>query len=138
MHFTPTYLDVGYDRMILSEQDGDGRWDDDYHRELMALGLCDVNDLEDQVREYRQHARQAYWDTCGALASNLPLKHHSTEWAARKALDVVNDWDDGGNLLTVSFIKPHHPFDPPAELQDLYAPAALTMPPGWTPECYTH
>ena len=34
MHFTPTYLDVGYDRLELAEQDGPGRYDDDYHREL--------------------------------------------------------------------------------------------------------
>ena len=32
------------------------RWDDDYHRELMDAGLVDVNDLEDQRREYRRHA----------------------------------------------------------------------------------
>ena len=48
MHFTPTYLDVGFDEMLLAEQDGPGRWDDDYHRYLMRLGLVDRNDLEDQ------------------------------------------------------------------------------------------
>ena len=26
-------------------------------------GLCDRIDLMDQVREYREHAPQAYWDT---------------------------------------------------------------------------
>ena len=41
MHFTPTYLDVGFQEMILAEQDGPGRYDDDYHRWLMAEGLCD-------------------------------------------------------------------------------------------------
>lgn len=30
MHFTPPYLDVGFDRMQLAEQDGPGRYDDDY------------------------------------------------------------------------------------------------------------
>ncbi|HUT18297.1 MAG TPA: sulfatase-like hydrolase/transferase, partial [Anaerolineae bacterium] len=34
MHFTPAYLDVGFDRMQLAEQDGPGRYDDDYHRWL--------------------------------------------------------------------------------------------------------
>ncbi|GMW02309.1 MAG: arylsulfatase [Candidatus Hydrogenedentota bacterium] len=138
MHFTPTYLDVGYDRMYLSEQDGDGRWDDDYHRELMKLGLVDINDLEDQVREFRAHARPEYMPRCGAIPSNLPLKHHSTEWAGRKALDLMDEWTGGGNLLTVSFIKPHHPFDPPPELEGLYDPAKVTLPPGWTPECFEH
>ena len=39
MHYTPTYLDVGFQEMMLAEQDGPGRWDDDYHRYLMRLGL---------------------------------------------------------------------------------------------------
>ena len=29
MHYTPTYSDVGFQEMELSEQDGPGRWDDD-------------------------------------------------------------------------------------------------------------
>ena len=37
MHFTPTYLDVGFDEMELAEQCGAGRWDDDYHRYLRDL-----------------------------------------------------------------------------------------------------
>src|SRR5258706_6862802 len=48
MHFSPTYLDVGFAEMELSEQDGPGRWDDDYHRYLRQFGLMDANDLEDQ------------------------------------------------------------------------------------------
>jgi len=81
MHFTPTYLDVGFDELLLAEQDGPGRWDDDYHRYLMQQGLVDRNDLEDQlVNEYRKSARKEYWDTFGALVSNLPEEHHSTTW----------------------------------------------------------
>jgi arylsulfatase A-like enzyme len=72
MHFAPTYLDVGFSELVLAEQDGPGRWDDDYHRYLMRHGLVDRNDLEDQlVREYRGYAPKEYWDTCGALVSNL-------------------------------------------------------------------
>jgi arylsulfatase A-like enzyme len=31
-----------------------------------------------------------------------------------------------------SFVKPHHPFDPPAPWDTMYDPAALTILPGWT------
>ena len=48
MHFTPTYLDVGFAQMALAEQDGPGRYDDDYHRWLQAVGLCDRLDLTDE------------------------------------------------------------------------------------------
>ncbi len=137
MHFTPTYLDVGYDEMTLAEQDGPGRWDDDYHRYLREQGLVDRNDLEDQlVREYRPHASQQYWDTFGALVSNLPEKHHSTTWTADRAVETLQSWSaDQSHLLMVGFIKPHHPFDPPAPWNEMYDPDELTLLPGWTSEC---
>ena len=138
MHFTPTYLDLGFDRMFLCEQDGPGRWDDDYHRALRREGLVDLNDLEDQRSEYRRQARPEYWEHFGALPSNLPRAWHSTEWIAGQALPLLEEWTPGGNLLMAGFVKPHHPFDPPEELADLYDPGAIAIPPGWTPACFAH
>ena len=138
MHFTPTYLDVGFAEMRLCEQDGPGRWDDDYHRDLREAGLVDWNDLEDQRREYRARARQVYWDTFGALPSNLPEEYHATTWTGQRAVDVLRGWKGGGNLLMAGFVKPHHPFDPPGEWAEAYDPDKLTLLPGWTPECFEH
>jgi arylsulfatase len=139
MHFTPTYLDVGFDELLLAEQDGPGRWDDDYHRYLMRLGLLDRNDLEDQRSEYRQKAGPAYWDTFGAMVSNLPEAHHSTTWIAERAMEAVRSWDAQSScLLMVGFIKPHHPFDPPAPWHAMYEPPKLSILPGWTQEPLGH
>ncbi len=137
MHFTPTYLDVGFDELILAEQNGPGRWDDDYHRYLKEHDLVDRNDLEDQLtRDYRPHTPQKYWDTCGAMVSNLPEKHHSTTWTAEQAVQTLESWTpDEPNLLMVGFIKPHHPFDPPAPWDKTYDPEKLSLLPGWTTEC---
>ncbi|GAB3450795.1 sulfatase family protein [Actinophytocola sediminis] len=133
MHFTPTYLDVGYDHMALAEQHGPGRYEDDYHRELVVAGLAPLTDLYDQEREFRAQAPPSYWDTYGSGRSNLPQEWHSTTWIGRRARRVLAGWSDaGGQLLHVSFIKPHHPFDPPAGWDDAYDPAALTPLPGWT------
>lgn len=136
MHFTPTYLDLGFEEMVLSEQNGPGRWDDDYHRELRRLGLVDRNDLEDQLREYRKEARPEYWKTLGALASNLPLEHHATQWTGDRAVETLEGWGASGHLLMVGFIKPHHPFDPPKAWCDAYNPDRLTLLPGWTEQCF--
>jgi len=135
MHFTPTYLDLGFDELVLSEQNGPGRWDDDYHRELRRHGLVDRNDLEDQEREYRDKARPEYWETFGALPSNLPREFHSTQWAGDRAAETIQGWGASGNLLMVGFIKPHHPFDPPKEWCDAYDPEKLAILPGWTDTC---
>ena len=135
MHFTPTYLDVGFDDMVLAEQDGPGRWDDDYHRDLKRLNLVDAVDIIDQRSEYRQHAADEYWRTFGAVASDLPAEHHSTSWIGSHALAAVDDWNRGTpNLLMVGFIKPHHPHDPPAPWSEMYDPETLTLLPGWTEE----
>jgi arylsulfatase A-like enzyme len=133
MHFTPTYLDVGYDHMTLAEQHGPGRYDDDYHRELRAEGLAPVVDLLDQEEHLRGAAPDGYWASYGTGPSDLPEEWHSTTWIGDRALDELKGWTgDGGQLLHVSFVKPHHPFDPPAPWDQMYDPDDLTLLPGWT------
>ena len=135
MHFTPTYLDVGFSRMKLAEQDGSGRYVDDYHAWLMQNGLIDGLDAIDQIHEYRHRAPPDYWDTFGAQVSDLDEERHSTTWIAEQALAEISSWKPGNrHLLMVGFIKPHHPFDPPANWADMYDPAALRLPGGWIDE----
>jgi arylsulfatase len=132
MHLTPTYLDVGFQQMILAEQDGPGRFEDDYHRELMQHGLVDSLDIIDQRKEYRDRASQEYWDTFGAEATTLPEEWHSTTWIGDRAAEELSQWSPGSNCAMVSFIKPHHPFDPPQRWLDMYDSEKLTILPGWT------
>jgi arylsulfatase len=134
MHFTPTYLDVGFDELQLAEQDGPGRFDDDYHRYLKSLDMIDALDIQDQRSEYRAKAASDYWDTFGAQASNLPEAHHSTTWTAEQALRTLERWTPSGNLLMVGFIKPHHPFDPPVPWDSRYNPETTSLLPGWMDE----
>ncbi len=135
MHFAPTYLDVGFSEMELAEQDGPGRWDDDYHRYLRRLGLVDANDLEDQRAEYRRHARRSYWENVGALPSNLDEAHYSTTWIGDRAVETLEKWDrHSPALLMVGFIKPHHPFDPPQPWAHQYDPDRISLLPGWVAE----
>lgn len=135
MHFTPTYQDVGFDRMILSEQNGQGRFEDEYHSYLKDCGLIDSLDLTDQVEEYRNKAEKEYYEHFGALESDLDCEHHSTSWITRQALSQIKGWDsEGGNLLMAGYIKPHHPFDPPAPYSTMYDPEKLTLLDGYTAE----
>ncbi len=136
MHFTPTYLDVGFQEMELAEQCGLGRYDDDYHTYLRENGMADIVDLIDQVDKYRVDATAEYWDSHGAIASDLDQKDFTTQWIADRALSTVENWGDGGNMLMVGFIKPHHPFDPPKPWCDMYDPAKLALPDGWQEQCF--
>ena len=133
MHFTPTYLDVGFSRMKLAEQDGSGRYVDDYHAWLMDNDLIDGLDAIDQIPEFRRRAPADYWESLGAQVSELDEEQHSTTWIAEQALAEIAAWRPGNrHLLMVGFIKPHHPFDPPAKWAHRYDPAALQLPGGWT------
>ena len=135
MHCTPTCLDIGFERMTLAEQDGGGRFEDDYHRFLEQEGLTDEIDRMDQVRAFRERAPQEYWDTLGAMESNLDEAHHSTTWIADRAVEELDRWTGTERqLLMVGFIKPHHPFDPPAPWSGMYDPEGLTLPSGWIPD----
>lgn len=134
MHFTPAYQDVGFDTMVLCEQNGHGRYEDDYHAWLMEEGLTDRLDLTDQTGR-RETASPSYFQRFGAFPSDLDCRHHSTSWITRQALLQLDDWNpDGGNLLMVGYVKPHHPFDPPAPYSELYDPCRLSLLPGYTPQ----
>lgn len=133
MHFTPAYLDLGFGEMELAEQDGPGRLVDDYHRYLKKLGLVDSVDLIDQEQRFRKQAPEEYWKTFGAGRSNLPEEHHGTTWIGNRAVESLARWKpETPELLMVGFIKPHHPFDPPAPWDAMYDPDRLAVLPGWT------
>lgn len=135
MHMTPVYHDVGYSKMVLAEQNGEGRYEDDYHTYLMENDLIDSIDLTDQVDSIRQKALPKYYDHFGAFESDLSVEHHSTSWITRQAIADINEWnEDGGNLLMVGYIKPHHPFDPPHPYSEMYDPSRLTILDGYTPQ----
>lgn len=132
MHFTPTYLDIGFENMILAEQDGDGRFEDDYHTWLMENGLHDDFDIIDQRGEYRRHANQEYFDGFGVQEYQLPDECHSTEWIHSRACEQIEKWDSsGGNMMMIGYIKPHHPFDPPKKYAELYNPDNIRLLEGY-------
>lgn len=131
MHFRPTYLDVGFAEMRLAEQCGPGRLEDDYHRGLQAAGLVDTEDWIDQVKEFRDLAPTLYWERLGAVESSLPEKWHSTTWIGDQAVSSLGEWGSEPELLMVSFIKPHHPFDPPKRWLDFYRERRIDLLPGW-------
>lgn len=95
-------------------------------------------DLYDQRPEYRSRAPRRYWDTLGAQPSNLPEEWYSTTWIGNRAVKEIDDWKDHEELLFVSFIKPHHPFDAPIRWSDMYDPSSLHLLSGWLEEVPDH
>lgn len=131
MHTNPSDLNVGYTKVTLAEQTEPGRYEDDYHKVLQSKGLTDRIDEYDQVLKIRERAPESYWNSFGAMESTLSEQDHSTNWIGDQAIDAVRQWKGDKNLLTLSFIKPHHPFDPPYPWSTMYNPEKLQLLPGW-------
>lgn len=126
MHFWPVYRSLGFERMRLAEQNGPGWKIDDYHSEyLAAKGLVDQWDLWDQQMPYRDQAPPEYWKTFGARASELAEEDYHTTWITDETIRYIEEDDDRPFFIWTSYIKPHHPFDPPRPWDEMYNPAEL-------------
>ncbi len=134
MHFYPPYARYGFDHMALAEQDGEGRESDDYHsRYLHERNLRDRWDEWDQIPSLRQEAPTQYWENFGATTSTLSKEHYHTTWVGEQSARCIQEQDRPFFIWT-SFIKPHHPFDPPVPYDTMYDPSEVYLPPpqsGW-------
>ena len=135
MHMNPTYQDIGFSEMKLAEQNGIGRFEDDYHKWLMEQGKIDRFDLHHQSGIFHMDDVTHLNDMCQCSESDLPLEFYSTEWITRNAEEELSHWEDGKPaMLMVGYISPHHPFDPPAPYSKMYDPYKIHLLPGYTEE----
>ncbi len=129
MHFYPPYADYGFDAMELAEQHGPGRYMDDYHAYLDEIGLFDTWDEWDQVEEKRKTAPTHYWEQYGGQVSDIPEEHYHSTWITDRTLEFIETRDTNRPFFAwMSFIKPHHPFDPPAPYDQKYNPEDIPLP----------
>jgi arylsulfatase A-like enzyme len=127
MHFTPMYLDVGFDELELAEKarpKGTSNRDSSYYGYLQNKGI-------------RLKGQEDLWGF-GAEKSAVGEEDHITTWTADRAMEALEQWGDGGQFLMVGFNRPHRPFDPPAPWDRMYDPEQLTPLPGWTDTCLEH
>ncbi|MFC4870973.1 arylsulfatase [Negadavirga shengliensis] len=69
------------------------------------------------------------WNEHRAGVYQLAEQLHPDHWKADKALEFIENYDlDAPLFLTVSFNRPHSPYDPPERLLDLYQEAEIPEP----------
>ncbi len=131
MHFVPVYADLGFDAMQLAEQHGAGWQIDDYHRWLYEKhGIVDWIDLWDQASAFRATAPDWFHKTYGVLKSPIPEEAYHTNWITDRFINWLDrDGESESWFAWVSYIKPHHPFDPPGKYADMYNPDDIQLPP---------
>ena len=118
----------GFDSVMLTEDHRTGP----YGAYLAERGY----DVWDELHSasYPQHA---------TVCSPFPEEHHQSTWITDRAIDYLDEHPDGEPFfLWVSYVHPHHPFNPPAPYDTMYDPEDMPLPvweedevAGW-PEAY--
>ncbi len=64
--------------------------------------------------------------------SPIPEEHHQTAWITNRAIDFLQDHRSDGQskpfFLKVSYVHPHHPFNPPKPYDTMYEPEDVPLP----------
>ncbi|WP_254280803.1 sulfatase-like hydrolase/transferase [Haloarcula marina] len=86
--------------------------------------------LQDQSGgKYDKHTGGLESNTWTARPSHVPEHEHATTWTTTKALEFLEERDeDRPFFLTVSYQRPHPPFDPPQAFWDMYIDRELPEP----------
>lgn len=104
----------GFDHVMLTEDHRTGPYAD-----YLAQHGYNVWD-ELHSASYPQHA---------TVASPFPEEHHQTTWITDRALDALADHPaEQPFFLWVSYVHPHHPFNPPVPWDTFYDPADMPLP----------
>lgn len=105
----------GFDKCLITEDHRVGPYAD----YLAEQGL----DTWDDVHSFswgKQHTTQA---------SPYPEEHHQTTWTTDRTIDFFDNHDRSNPFfMWVSYVDPHHPFNPPAPYDTMYKPEDMPVP----------
>ncbi len=104
----------GFDDVCLTEDHRTGP----YGEYLASHGYHVWDELHSA--SYPQHATEP---------SPFPEEHHQTTWITDRAIDYLEGHpDDQPFFLWVSYVHPHHPFNPPVPYDRMYGPEDMPLP----------
>jgi arylsulfatase len=117
-HSQPRGNHVGFERMGPTHVGASLR-DDDYAEWLRNKS----------GGQYDKHTGGLESNTWTARPSHVPEHEHATTWTTTQALNFLENRDeDRPFFLTVSYQRPHPPFDPPSAFWDMYIDRDLPKP----------
>jgi len=106
--------------------------DDHYHKWVNACGRRDRQEEWQFPTEFPKSPPE-FQRNLQAQIFPYEDEYHSTSWTASRAVDFLkNASGDKPYFLKVSFLKPHHPYNPLARYAAMYDPDRLTLPATWT------
>ncbi|MBO9607145.1 MAG: sulfatase-like hydrolase/transferase [Paenibacillaceae bacterium] len=118
MHFAPWDILNGFDERIVCEDKRHSYIPDDHAQFLQKHGL------------ERPHPADFpnYYETNGAPVYPYDKRFHPDAYIADQAAEWLDRNGDSPFAVWVSFVGPHDPYDPPAELASMYEHEAIPEP----------
>jgi arylsulfatase len=118
MHFAPWDILNGFDERITCEDKRHSYIPDDHAKFLQQQGLAKPHPTE----------FPNYFETNGAPTYPYSKALHPDTYIGDQAAEWLDRNGDSPFAAWVSFVGPHDPYDPPAELEDLYKDAPIPDP----------
>jgi len=80
------------------------------------------NWLKEVAPEYIQNLGKPINTKSDVWVSEMPEEYHNTHWIAQKGIEQLDKHDTSKPLfMWMSFVDPHHPFNPPKKYADMYS-----------------
>ena len=90
--------------------------------------------LQEQGYDVWQELNSASYPQSATISSPFPEEHHQTTWITDKALEMLAGHPaEQPFFLWLSYVHPHHPFNPPSPYDHLYDPKDMPLP-IWHPD----
>lgn len=119
----PAKRHYGFQHLFAHEDSLQGPWAD---------WLAERNpELAKRGRRSQNFMQRPYAGTLLSCAgvSDLPVECHPSTCIAEKACEMFDEHHaDKPLFLSMSFVDPHHPFDPPADVAATYPPERIPLP----------
>jgi len=130
MHLKPIHADIGFQKMEMAEHDPTQKGcfvEDEYHIWLKKEGIDDWQEKFQYPTEY-PGAPEEYKRNLQAMTFPYEERYHSTSWIAERAIQYLKKRKTKPFFLCVSFLKPHHPFNPPPRFLQMYKVKNIPLP----------
>lgn len=76
--------------------------------------------LTETAPQYLPELDQPKGVTGDVYTNRMPQEYHQSHWIAQKGIEYIQEHAEESWLLSVSFVDPHHPFNPPESFARMY------------------
>jgi arylsulfatase A-like enzyme len=119
----------GYQIKHLTNDNKSGEYLDEVKSKNRKVYDAVLKQGQEKIKEDLASAAERSFDLGPQVWPNpVPVELHQSSWIADKFIEFVNTGENRPFFAWVSFVDPHHPFDPPEPYASMYKPEKMPLP----------